>query len=59
MEPHDFGKYLSDFNESEQSNVTYAYDYIQNSRTKIEVLLDNIELIEKDKELLDIVKKKI
>ena len=58
MEPHDFGKYLSDFNESEQSNVTYAYDYIQNSRTKIEVLLDNIELIEKDKELLDIVKKR-
>lgn len=57
MEPHDYGKYASDFSDAEENNYQYAKSILDNIRQKAVDLLDNIELIdEKQHQYNEIVK---
>lgn len=50
MEPHDYGKYASDFSDAEENNLQYAKGMIANLKKSSENLLDNIEAIDDSKD---------
>lgn len=50
MEPHDFGKYIEDFDSSESSNVYNAKSTFNNINSNTNSILDLIQQIDKDEE---------
>jgi len=52
MEPHDFGKYMSDFESSESSNVFSAQSSLENITTIAGTINDTIEEIDNDESRL-------
>lgn len=57
MEPHDYGKYASDFSDGEDNNYQFSKSILYNIRNKAIDLLDNIENIDNSqKDYSEIVK---
>lgn len=52
MEPHDYGKYASDFSDAEENNTQYTVGMIENMKKSSENVLDNIEAIDNLKDSL-------
>lgn len=59
MEPHDFGKYLSDFIESERHNLDSSNAVINSVKENIDFFLDYIDAIDIDTEAADEISKNI
>lgn len=60
MEPHDFGKYLSDFNDIETSNVNiFSKSTIIDMKTVVEKYMNSVEALNDDYERLESLKKRI
>lgn len=59
MEPHDFGKYLSDFIESEKHNSDAAAKMMNSSKDNVNSFLDHIDAIDVDKDNAEEIKRKI
>lgn len=59
MEPHDFGKYISDFVENESYNFGLSTERCEDVNDRIEKIVDLIEQIETDEKELKAVKSRI
>lgn len=59
MEPHDFGKYIEDFDSGESANLYNANSTYDNLDKKAKSILDLIQKIDEDEERLKAVKKLI
>ncbi len=59
MEPHDYGKYISDFVSAEESNVYNAQTTLSGIESIANSILDSIQAIEDDEEELRKVKKRL
>ena len=59
MEPHDYGKYIEDFDSGEASNVYPATSTLRNIDEEAKTVLDLIQQIDADEDSLKVVKERI
>lgn len=59
MEPHDYGKYIEDFDSSEGSNVYHANSTFNNIDAKAKSILDLIQKIDENEESLKKIKARL
>lgn len=59
MEPHDFGKYLSDFVDTESNNNIDAMRRLDSTKSSVTDFLDFVDAIEIDQEKIDSIKTNI